>query len=140
MKKNYKQHLSKINTLIFDVDGVLTNGYVTVMPDGELVRQMNIKDGYALRTATSVGLRICVISGGNNKGVKVRLKNLGIQEIFMGVNDKIKYYNKLAAKYDFQVVFGRSWYSRHSSLVLASRRDSSVCSNRASCQGLVEVV
>ena len=92
----------KITSFIFDVDGVLTNGYVTVMPDGELVRQMNIKDGYALRTATSVGLRICVISGGNNKGVKVRLKNLGIQEIFMGVNDKIKYYNKLAAKYDFQ--------------------------------------
>ena len=49
MEKSYKQYLAQINTLIFDVDGVLTNGLVTVMSNGELIRQMNIKDGYALR-------------------------------------------------------------------------------------------
>ena len=49
MEKSYKQYLAQIDTLIFDVDGVLTNGIVTVMPDGQLVRQMNIKDGFALR-------------------------------------------------------------------------------------------
>ena len=99
MEKNYKEHLAKIDTLIFDVDGVLTNGSVTIMSNGELVRQMNIKDGYALRAATSAGLRIFVISGGNNEGVKIRLKNLGVQEVFMGANDKTKYYNSLLAKY-----------------------------------------
>ena len=51
MEKSYKEYLSRINTLIFDVDGVLTNGMVTVFPNGELVRHMNIKDGYALKTA-----------------------------------------------------------------------------------------
>ena len=40
MEKSYKQYLAQINTLIFDVDGVLTNGLVTVMSNGELIRQM----------------------------------------------------------------------------------------------------
>ena len=70
MEKSYKQYLAQINTLIFDVDGVLTNGIVTVMPDGQLVRQMNIKDGFALRAGVNAGLKICVITGGKNEGVK----------------------------------------------------------------------
>ena len=75
MEKSYKQYLSQINTLIFDVDGVLTNGIVTILSNGELIRHMNIKDGYALRAAVKAGLRICIITGGKNEGVKIRLKN-----------------------------------------------------------------
>ena len=62
MEISYKQLLPNINTLIFDVDGVLTNGMVTIMPDGELVRHMSIKDGYALKTAVDQGFNICIIS------------------------------------------------------------------------------
>jgi len=51
MEISYKQILPKINTFIFDVDGVLTNGTLTIMPDGELVRHMNVKDGYAMKNA-----------------------------------------------------------------------------------------
>ena len=58
MEKSYKQFLANITTLIFDVDGVLTNGMVTIMPDGQLIRQMNIKDGYALKTGVDQGLNI----------------------------------------------------------------------------------
>ena len=54
MEKSYKQYLAEIRMFIFDVDGVLTNGLVTIMPDGELIRQMNIKDGYALKTAVNM--------------------------------------------------------------------------------------
>jgi len=61
MAKSYKEIFPQINTLIFDVDGVLTNGIVTVFPDGKLVRQMNIKDGYALKSAVDAGLRVCII-------------------------------------------------------------------------------
>ena len=46
--KNYKEILSKIDTFIFDVDGVLTDGSLTVTTDGEMLRTMNVKDGYAL--------------------------------------------------------------------------------------------
>jgi 3-deoxy-D-manno-octulosonate 8-phosphate phosphatase (KDO 8-P phosphatase) len=63
MKKNYKEILPQINTLIFDIDGVLTDGTVTIFPNGELIRRMNIKDGYALKTAVDMGFNICIISG-----------------------------------------------------------------------------
>ena len=49
MDISYKQLLSNIHTFIFDVDGVLTNGMLTIMPNGELVRHMNVKDGYAMK-------------------------------------------------------------------------------------------
>lgn len=100
MEKSYKQFLAQIDTLIFDVDGVLTNGIVTVMPDGQLVRQMNIKDGYALKTAVNMGLRVCIISGGKNEGVRTRLKNLGIKDIYLGAHDKIEQYHELTDMYN----------------------------------------
>ena len=102
MEISYKQLLPKINTIIFDVDGVLTNGMVTIMPDGELVRHMNIKDGYALKTAVDKGLNVCIISGGKNEGVRTRLANLGIKDIYLGAHDKIKQYNELVEKYNLK--------------------------------------
>ena len=66
MKKNYKELLHQITTFIFDVDGVLTDGSVLITSSGELLRKMNIKDGYAIKTALDLGLRVCVISGGSN--------------------------------------------------------------------------
>jgi 3-deoxy-D-manno-octulosonate 8-phosphate phosphatase (KDO 8-P phosphatase) len=100
MEISYKQLMPHINTFIFDVDGVLTNGMVTVFPNGELVRQMNIKDGYALKTAIDAGYRICIISGGSNEAVRKRLQGLGITEIYLGAHDKIKQYYQLVDKYN----------------------------------------
>lgn len=88
--KNYKEILPEITTLIFDIDGVLTDGTVTIFPDGELVRRMNIKDGYALKTAVDKGFNVCIISGGNNKSVLSRLQNLGIKDIYLGAHNKIE--------------------------------------------------
>lgn len=99
MEKSYKEFLPQITTLIFDVDGVLTNGIVTVMPDGQLVRQMNIKDGYALKAAVKAGYRVCIISGGTNEGVRTRLQGLGITDIYLGAHDKIEQYHELVDMY-----------------------------------------
>jgi 3-deoxy-D-manno-octulosonate 8-phosphate phosphatase (KDO 8-P phosphatase) len=102
MEKSYKQLLPKITTMIFDVDGVLTNGMVTIMPDGQLIRQMNIKDGYALKTAVDQGFNVCIISGGRNEGVRIRLQNLGIKDVYLGAHNKIDQYHELVEKYDLQ--------------------------------------
>ena len=98
IKENYKKILKNINTLIFDVDGVLTNGDVLVTTNGEILRNMNTKDGFALKTAINSGLNVCIISGGNNLGVKKRLKDLGIENIILGTLDKLKDLNKLISK------------------------------------------
>lgn len=100
MEKSYKQYLANIGVLIFDVDGVLTNGLVTIMPDGQLTRQMNTKDGYVLKTAVDSGLHVCIISGGNNEGVRTRLKNLGIKDIYLGAHNKIQQYQELLDNYN----------------------------------------
>ena len=80
--------LKKISCFVFDVDGVLTNGEVIVMPNGILVRKMNIKDGYALQLAIKKGYHVWVISGGNSEEVEDRLRKLGITEVHMRVKDK----------------------------------------------------
>jgi 3-deoxy-D-manno-octulosonate 8-phosphate phosphatase (KDO 8-P phosphatase) len=92
-KKSYKKHLEHITTFIFDVDGVLTDGTITVTSSGEMLRQMNIKDGYALKTAIAHGFNICIISGGTNEGVRVRLNGLGITDIYLGAHNKIDQLN-----------------------------------------------
>jgi 3-deoxy-D-manno-octulosonate 8-phosphate phosphatase (KDO 8-P phosphatase) len=100
MELSYKQLLPKISTFIFDVDGVLTNGMLTIMPSGELVRHMNVKDGYAMKIALNKGFRVCIISGGTNQAVKSRLAALGIEDIYLGAHDKIQQYNEIVGKYN----------------------------------------
>ena len=100
MELSYKQLLPRISTFIFDVDGVLTNGMLTIMPSGELVRHMNVKDGYAMKTALNKGFRVCIISGGTNEAVRSRLAALGIEDIYLGAHDKIKQYNEIVEKYN----------------------------------------
>jgi len=102
MALSYKELLNNVKAFIFDVDGVLTNGMVTIFPNGELVRNMNIKDGYALKTAIDAGFPVCIISGGSNEGVRTRLERLGIKEIYLGVHDKIEKYHEILAKYNLQ--------------------------------------
>ena len=77
-----------ITTFVFDVDGVLTDGSVLVLPDGLMARSMNIKDGYALQLAVKKGYRVLVISGGNSPEVKDRLLKLGVTGTWMQVSDK----------------------------------------------------
>ena len=91
-----------VKTFIFDVDGVLTNGMLLVMPDGEFLRSMNIKDGYAMQLAMKKGYLIVIISGGHSTGVPIRLKRLGIQEVHMGVVDKKEVLNSIITKYNLK--------------------------------------
>ena len=78
-----------INTIVLDVDGVLTDGTLLIMPGGLMVRRMNIKDGYALQLAVKKGYHVAVISGGDSPEVKDRLQKLGITDVYMKVQDKL---------------------------------------------------
>ena len=88
MEKSYKEHLNQITTFVFDIDGVLTDGTILVTTEGEILRTMNIKDGFALKSAVDRGYNVCIISGGSNEGVRVRLHGLGIKDIYLGAHHK----------------------------------------------------
>lgn len=87
---NLLESFKPISTLIFDIDGVLTDGNVWVFESGEQVRRMNIKDGYALQLAVKKKYNLAVISGGNGKGADMRLEKLGITNVFLNASDKIQ--------------------------------------------------
>ena len=99
MGKSYKEILNNITTFIFDVDGVLTDGSVHITPTGELLRVMNIRDGFAMKAAIESGYNVCIISGGNNEGVRIRLQNLGIADIHLASPDKVKTFNDYTELY-----------------------------------------
>src|SRR5215217_9070022 len=96
----FLQKLKNITTLIFDVDGVLTNGDIIASDSGEFLRTFNIKDGYALQLAVKRGYLICIISGGRGLAMQKRFEGLGITEVFLGVSDKVAIFNSLLTKYD----------------------------------------
>jgi 3-deoxy-D-manno-octulosonate 8-phosphate phosphatase (KDO 8-P phosphatase) len=92
MSTNFKQLLKNVSTFMFDVDGVFTDGSVFLFENGQPIRRMNIKDGYAVQLAAKKGYRIVIISGGRSEAVKMRLKGLGATDVFLGVADKIETY------------------------------------------------
>lgn len=81
---------AKITTFVFDVDGVLTDGTLGIFDDGQMVRRMNIKDGYALQLAIKQGYNVVIITGGNSEAVHDRLTRLGIKDVFIRVENKKK--------------------------------------------------
>jgi len=86
--ENVLDRFSHITTFVFDMDGVMTNGSLLVMPNGIWLRTMNVKDGYAMQYAVKKGYRIAVFSGSTSDEVKDRLTRLGITDIYMNVKDK----------------------------------------------------
>lgn len=82
--------MNDVTTFVLDVDGVLTDGTIHVASNGELLRHMHIRDGYAMKAAVENGYNVCIISGGSNEGVRDRLKKLGITDIHLGVSNKVE--------------------------------------------------
>lgn len=93
MLKSFKN----INTFVFDLDGVLTNGDLLIMPDGLMLRQMNVKDGYALQLAIKKKYNVIIISGSYSAEAKTRLEKLGIDKVYMRVEDKLEKLQQLIA-------------------------------------------
>jgi 3-deoxy-D-manno-octulosonate 8-phosphate phosphatase (KDO 8-P phosphatase) len=103
----YKERLNKITTFIFDIDGVLTNGDITIYQD-EIVRTLNSRDGYAMQLAAKMGFNIFIISGGSSEPVKERLLHLGVKEVHLRAHDKLSVYQSLIERHgltDEEIVY-----------------------------------
>ena len=85
---NILQLFKPITTFIFDVDGVLTDGSLTITSNGEMLRTMNVKDGFAMKAALDAGYKIAIISGGQSMGIERRFQQLGLKDIFTGQQHK----------------------------------------------------
>ena len=96
-------HLFKpVKTFVFDVDGVLATDILIILQGGEMARNMNSKDGYALQLAVKKGYRVAIISGGTSEPVRERLVRLGVKDVFLGVHNKKEVLLQYVAEHDLQ--------------------------------------
>lgn len=90
--------LTKIRAFIFDVDGVLSREVIPLHPDGDPMRTVNIKDGYALQLAVKKGYEVAIITGAYTEAVKIRFSRLGITRLYMRSAVKIHDYRDFLLK------------------------------------------
>ena len=97
--QNILQYFTPIKAFVFDVDGVLTNGNLIILPGGVMARTMNVKDGYALQLAIKKGYNVGIISGGNSTEVIERFALLGIKDVYMNISNKVAALDTFIKKY-----------------------------------------
>lgn len=93
---NILELFAPVRTFVFDVDGVLTDSSLLATEDGQLLRKMNIKDGYAIQLAVKKGYKVWVISGAKSEGVRLRLQKLGVIDVHIGIETKKEVLQEIA--------------------------------------------
>jgi len=92
------QKAADIKLVIFDVDGVLTNGGLFFGDSGEEYKMFNSKDGHGMKMLQDSGVHIAIITGRSSNVVTQRMINLGVEHVFQGVEDKNLAYQELKAQ------------------------------------------
>ncbi|MCL5260927.1 MAG: HAD hydrolase family protein [Gammaproteobacteria bacterium] len=98
MKKTFRDLAKKIKLLILDVDGVLTDGKLLVMENGEVAKSFDIKDGLGIKMLLLNNIEVAIITKNSSQSTKHRMRALGVKYIFCGVEDKIATYTQLKKK------------------------------------------
>jgi 3-deoxy-D-manno-octulosonate 8-phosphate phosphatase (KDO 8-P phosphatase) len=96
---NILSKFKQIKHFVFDIDGVFTNNTLIVHSDGNLLRTMNARDGYAVQLALKKGYTISLISGGKGDVLQKRFEGLGVKEIHLGIHNKLEILENLITKY-----------------------------------------
>lgn len=84
----------KVRVLLVDVDGVLTDGRVLYLPDGEEGRIFNVRDGLGIQLLRASGLKVGFLSGKTAEVVRRRGEELGVELLLLGVEDKVAAFDK----------------------------------------------
>jgi 3-deoxy-D-manno-octulosonate 8-phosphate phosphatase (KDO 8-P phosphatase) len=90
--------VQKIKLILLDVDGVLTDGRVGLLPGGDEIKFFSIYDGLAIRLAQSVGIDVAFISGRKSEEVAARARELDVETVVQGSRDKVKDFEKILEK------------------------------------------
>ncbi len=93
--------IKNIKLVIMDVDGVLTDGTIYLNTQGYETKAFNVLDGTGIAYLRRAGIKTAIISGRNCDAVIHRAKELGIEDVYQGVKNKIDAYKQLLKKYAF---------------------------------------
>jgi len=89
---------AQVELVIFDVDGVLTDGRLYLGNDGNEFKAFHIRDGHGIKMLLDAGVEIAIISGRRAASVEQRMADLGIRYASLGVDDKRAAFNSLLAR------------------------------------------
>jgi 3-deoxy-D-manno-octulosonate 8-phosphate phosphatase (KDO 8-P phosphatase) len=95
VKQVNREKLKNIKLLLLDVDGVLTDGKIVYTDSGEQIKAFDVKDGHGLKLLMRSGAEVVLITGRESKVVLHRARDLGIQEVYQKVTNKIEIYEKI---------------------------------------------
>lgn len=98
MKKEIMEKASKIKLLLLDVDGVLTNGGITLDNDGGEMKTFHVRDGHGIKMLSRAGIQVGIITGRSSRVVERRAKELGIKEVYQKCFDKTVAYKEILEK------------------------------------------
>jgi 3-deoxy-D-manno-octulosonate 8-phosphate phosphatase (KDO 8-P phosphatase) len=88
----------RLELLVLDVDGVLTDGSLWFGARGEQLKRFHVRDGHGIKLLASAGVQVAVISGRRSAAVSARCRELGIRHVIQGAADKNLALNKLLKK------------------------------------------
>ena len=100
---NFKEDIARVEAIVLDVDGVMTDGGIIPTPDGDFIRRYNAKDGYAIASAIREGLKVCIISGGRGRMLENRLQMLGVTRYYLNCMDKVTAIREFIADYNIDL-------------------------------------
>src|SRR5262245_42883038 len=89
---------ASIRLLVLDVDGTLTDGHLYFGPRGEALKVFHVRDGQGIKRLDAEGIQVAVISGRQSKMVDVRCRELGIEHVIQGAEDKVLAFQKLGKR------------------------------------------
>jgi 3-deoxy-D-manno-octulosonate 8-phosphate phosphatase (KDO 8-P phosphatase) len=96
--QDINEKAARIRLLIFDVDGVLTDGSLFVGDDGQEYKAFNSRDGHGIKMLLKYGVEVAIITGRTSQVVEHRMANLGITHVYQGKLDKLPAYEELREK------------------------------------------
>ena len=88
--KNLSEKISSIKLLVFDIDGVLTDGKIFIEENGNVSKSFNVKDGLATKLLLKEGIEVVFLSGSNSNSINLRAKQLGVKKCITGAKNKLK--------------------------------------------------
>lgn len=91
---------SKINFILLDIDGVLTDGSLLYSDNGNITKVFNVYDGHGILRGHQLGLKFGAISGRENEANKFRSERLKLEEFYQGCDDKVAAYEEIKSKYN----------------------------------------